>query len=148
MVLLVDRDAQTGQALAAILRRNGDVVHVVRNRSQALYALRRQRFDLAIVDLFVDGGGAELARDLAHRVPRVMLCLGTVLQDEDIIEAALGFPVHRKAALPAVLTDPGASSNGGAFSARCRGSRPPGPAASGPPPGPSPRGRGRSGRSH
>ncbi len=148
MVLLVDRDLETGQALAAVLRRNGDEVVVVRNRAHALQALRRLRFDLAIVDLFVDGGGAELARDLARHVPRVMLSFGTALESEELLEAALGFPVHRKAALPALLTIPDASSTGEGYAARHRGSRLPVRGASGLPPALALRARVRSRRSH
>jgi CheY-like chemotaxis protein len=123
MTLLVDRDIRCGHTLAALLRRQGDIVHVVRNRSQAFQAMRRMRYDLAIVDLFVEGGGAELARDLARRIPQVVLSLGATLDDEDLLEAALGFPVHRKAVLPERLKASVASSSDGEFSATHPGSR-------------------------
>ena len=148
MVLLVDRDLECGQAMAALLRRSGDVVHVVRNRSQALQMLKRWPFHLAIIDLFVDGGGLELARELAHQVPRVMLCLGASLPEDELLEAALGFPVHRKAVLPALLRDPFASSSGAASGPTHRGSRLPGSAANGPLPTPAAPVRGRHRRSH
>ena len=143
MVLLVDRDLDCGQAIAAVLRRSGDVVHVVRNRSQALQLLRRWRFTLAIVDLFVDGGGLELARELARQVPRVMLCLGASLPEDELLEAALGFPVHRKSALPDLLKDPFASSSGEESVPTHRGSRRPLPVANGPAPAPGAHVRGR-----
>ena len=117
-VLLVDSDAAYGRALAIVLRRQGDRVTVVRTRTQALTACRRASYDLAIVDLFVDGGGAELARELSRSVPRLLLSLGARLGREEVLEAALGFPVLRKAALPALLKAPDASSNGGGFVAR------------------------------
>jgi CheY-like chemotaxis protein len=148
MVLLVDRDTRTGHALAAVLRRGGDVVHVASNRAQAHAALKRLRFDLAVVDLFAEGGGVELARDLARQVPQVVLSLGAILSEEELIEAALGFPVHRKAALPALLTGQGASSSGGASGARRRGSRRPEHAANGPAPTPVAHAPHRSRRSH
>lgn len=148
MVLLVDRDLDCGQAIAAVLRRSGDVVHVVRNRSQALQLLRRWRFTLAIVDLFVDGGGLELAREIARQVPRVMLCLGAALPEDELLEAALGFPVHRKSALPDLLKDPFASSSGEESAPTHRGSRRPLPAASGLAPAPGAHVRGRQRRSH
>jgi CheY-like chemotaxis protein len=148
MVLLVDRDLDCGHAMAAVLRRSGDVVHVVRNRHQALQLLKRWRFTLAIVDLFVDGGGLELARELARQVPRVMLCLGASLPEDELLEAALGFPVHRKSALPSLLRDPFASSSGEASAGTRRGSRRPLPGASGTVPVPCAPDRGRQRRSH
>jgi CheY-like chemotaxis protein len=148
MVLLIDRDIQTGHALAALLRRGGDVVHVARGRAQAHAALRRLRFDLAVVDLFAEGGGVELARDLAREIPQVVLSLGTVLSEEEVIEAALGFPVHRKAALPALLTTRGASSTDEASEGRHGGSRRRGHAASEPAPTPFAHAPHRSRRSH
>ena len=123
-VLLVDGDEGCGQALAALLRRQGDRVHLVQTRGRALQASRRRSYDVAIVDLFVEGGGVELARVLARRVPRLVLSLGARLVGEEILEAALGFPVLRKTALPALLRGRGASSNGTASGARRRGSRP------------------------
>jgi DNA-binding response OmpR family regulator len=105
-VLLVDSDPACGRSLAAVLRRQGDEVRVVEGRAEALEASRRETYDLAIVDLFVEGGGAELARELSRRVPRLVLSLGARLAPLEILEAALGFPVHRKASLPALLRAP------------------------------------------
>lgn len=137
IVLLVDADPSYGRTLAALLRRQGDVVEVVSTRSAALGAARRRRFDLAIVDLFVDGGGAELARSLARRVPVLVLSFGARLHEDELLEAALGFPVRRKTALPALLgaaalTGPGASSSDAACAATRRAARPPSRAASAP----------------
>ncbi len=102
----------------------------------ALRAARRRRYDLAIVDLMVQGGGAELARKLARRIPRLLLSLGAQLERDEIIEAALGFPLCRKAALPARLRAPDASSSGRASAGRRPEARPPFPAASAPFPAP------------
>jgi CheY-like chemotaxis protein len=148
MVLLVDRDLDCGHAMAALLRRTGDVVHVARNRQQALQLLKRWSFTLAIVDLFVDGGGLELAREISRQVPRVMLCLGASLSEDELLEAALGFPVHRKAQLPTVLRDPSASSSGARSAARRQELQLPLPDASEPAPTPCVPGRGRPRRSH
>jgi len=63
-VLLVDADPAFGRALALILRRQGARVCLVRNRSQALRAVRRKPFEVAVVDLFVAGGGLELDNEL------------------------------------------------------------------------------------
>ncbi len=126
--MLVDADASYGRALAALLRRRGDVVEVVRTRAAALQAARRRPFDLAVIDLFVSGGGAELARTLRRRVPALVLCFGARLRDDALLEAALGFPVRRKATLPEwldALTDPGASSSGAACAEKSRAARPP-----------------------
>jgi hypothetical protein len=76
---------------------------VARTRAQALQAARRRPYDLAVVDLFLRGGGAELARDLARSVPQLYLSLGARLVEDEILEAALGFPVCRKSALPGLL---------------------------------------------
>jgi DNA-binding response OmpR family regulator len=102
-VLVVDSDAEYGHALAVLLRRDGVRVRLARTRGQALQAVRRARFDLAVVDLFLGGGGVELARALSRRVPRLLLSLGASLAQDEILEAALGFPVRRKVALPSLL---------------------------------------------
>jgi CheY-like chemotaxis protein len=126
-VLLVDSDLACGRAIAVVLRGQGHRVHVVRTRAKALGAARRQAFDLAIVDLFVEGGGVELARDLARHVPRLLLTLGMGLKQEEVLEAALGFPVHRKAVLPSVIAGAGpARARDGASSGRGSAARPPG----------------------
>ena len=128
-VLLVDPDALYGRAMASVLRRQRDLVRVVRTRSQALQEVRRRTYDLAIVDLFVGGGGAELARELSRSVPRLLLSLGAGLGREEMLEAALGFPVCRKRGLPALLRGRGASSNGRGSGVRPRVSVPPFPDA-------------------
>lgn len=110
-VLVVDADADYGRALAVVLRRAGGRVRVVRTRAQALQAARHGRFDLAVVDLFLGGGGVELARELARHVPRLMLSLAARLERGEILEAALGFPVHRKAALARLLRPSGVKSS-------------------------------------
>lgn len=113
-VLLVDADASYGQALAALLRRQGDAVEVVATRAEALAAVRRKHFDVAVVDLFVAGGGPELAQRLSRRVPRLVLSFGAHLGGDELVEAALGFPVRHKAALPALLRRPAGNGNGAA----------------------------------
>jgi DNA-binding response OmpR family regulator len=117
-VLVVDGDADYGRALAVVLRRTGDRVRVARTRSQALQAVRHGRFDLAVVDLFLGGGGVELARELARHVPRLMLSLAARLERGEILEAALGFPVHRKATLVRLLRRSSARSRRAASRAR------------------------------
>lgn len=102
-ILLVESDEGCGRSLAVVLRRQGNHVHVARTRAQALQAARRRPYDLAVVDLFLRGGGAELARDLARSVPRLYLSFGARLQEDELLEAALGFPVLRKSALPGLL---------------------------------------------
>jgi DNA-binding response OmpR family regulator len=102
-ILLVESDEGCGRSLAVVLRLQGDRVHVARTRAQALQAARRRPYDLAVVDLFLRGGGAELARDLARSVPQLYLSFGARMQQREILEAALGFPVCRKASLPGLL---------------------------------------------
>jgi CheY-like chemotaxis protein len=102
-VLVVDSDAEYGHALAVLLRRDGVRVRLARTRGQALQAVRRARFDLAVVDLLLEGGGVELARALSRRVPRLLLSVGASMAHDEILEAALGFPVRRKVALPSLL---------------------------------------------
>ena len=100
VVLLVEPDAQCGRALARLLRRNGHRVRLVRTARAAAAAVQREDFDLAVVDLLLAGGGADLGRRLSRRVPRLYLTVGARLLPEEMVEVALGFPVLRKAAVP------------------------------------------------
>jgi DNA-binding response OmpR family regulator len=109
-VLVVDSDAEYGRSLAMLLRRAGIRVRLARTRAQALQAARRGRFDLAVVDLFLGGGGVELARELSRRVPRLLLSLGARMGGDELLEAVLGFPVRRKVAIPGLLGGPKAAA--------------------------------------
>jgi len=102
-ILLVEPDATCGQALARLIRRGGDTVRLVRTARAAMAAADRARHDLAVVDLLVKGGGAQLARRLQPRVPRVYLSVGARLLTDELIEAVVGFPVLRKGSLPGLL---------------------------------------------
>ena len=102
-ILLVEPDASCGGALARLMRRGGDRVHLVRTTRAALAAVRRGPYDLAVVDLLVKGGGVDLARRLTPKVSRVYLSIGARLLADEIVEAAVGFPVLRKGDLPARL---------------------------------------------
>jgi DNA-binding response OmpR family regulator len=99
-ILLVESDKGCGEALARLVRRAGDRVRLVRTPGAALAAARREDFDLAVVDLFVRGGGVDLARRLSRRVGRVYLSVGARLLADELVEAAIGFPVLRKRDLP------------------------------------------------
>ena len=111
-ILLVEADPVCAHTLALVLEKQGARVRVAVSREQALSAVRRRSYDLAIVDLFVPGGGTELARALARRVPQLVLSHGAHMDKGEILEAALGFPVCRKATLGSLLRGRGASSNG------------------------------------
>jgi len=100
-ILLVDSDDLCGGTLARLLRRDGDRVRLVRTSRAALSAAQREDYDLAVVDLLLKGGGVDLARRLMTRVPRVYLSVGARLLTDELIEAAIGFPVIRKSELPA-----------------------------------------------
>jgi hypothetical protein len=76
----------------------------VRTAQAAVSAARRDEFDVAVVDLSVKGGGVALARRLARRVPRVYLSVGARLLADELVEAAIGFPVVRKRDLPDLVT--------------------------------------------
>jgi DNA-binding response OmpR family regulator len=102
-VLIVDGDKEYARALALLLRREGHRVRVVATRNAALVAASRERYDLAIVDLFLRGGGSDLAKLLSARVGKLLLSLAPRLQRAEVLEAALGFPVFRKATLPGSL---------------------------------------------
>jgi len=132
-VLLVDRDAHCGRILAAVMRRRGDEVHLVRGRGAALRLARQIPFDLAIVDVFVEGGGPELVRELQRWLPEVILSLGTVPGDDDFLDAGARF-ARRASPRWGALKDPAGASSGGACVARFPGSRPPFPASSVPVP--------------
>jgi DNA-binding response OmpR family regulator len=103
-ILLVESDKGCGEALARLVRRTGDRVRLVRTPGAALGAVRREDFDLAVVDLFVRGGGVDLARRLSRRVGRVYLSVGARLLADELVEAAIGFPVLRKRDLPRLVT--------------------------------------------
>jgi CheY-like chemotaxis protein len=139
-ILLVDGDRDYGLTLALVLRRQGHRVRVVQTRSEALLASRRRRYGLAIVDLFLGGGGAELARVLSRRVPRLVLSLAPRMGRREVLEAVLGYPVLRKASLPSLLKGRAASSSDKASSARRPRPRPRPPASNGSAPGPRERG--------
>lgn len=143
-ILLVEDDPGYAQALCLVLRRQGDSVEVARGRSEALDATRKRDYDLAVVDLFARGGGTELARELSDRVRHLVLSHGAELPKEELLEAALGFPVCRKATLPALLTGRGASSSGKASAAKRRAARRPAPDANGSSRAPRARGRRRA----
>ena len=102
-ILLVESDAECGQALARLVRRNGDRVRLVRTPGAATAAAQRESFDFAVVDLLVKGGGVALARRLTPRVQRVYLSFGARLLSDELLEAAIGFPVLRKAELPGLF---------------------------------------------
>ena len=102
-VLLVESDAGCGQTLARLVRRRGDRVRLVRTPGAAVAAAQRESYDLAVVDLFVKGGGVDLARRLTRRVPRVYLSVGARLLTDELLEAVIGFPVLRKRDLPGLF---------------------------------------------
>lgn len=99
----MDRDAHYGRALSKLLKSQGDEVRLATTARSAQRAVRERRFDLAIVDVLQDGGGAELARALASHVHRLVLSVGASLDHDELLETALGFPVRRKASLPELL---------------------------------------------
>jgi CheY-like chemotaxis protein len=98
-ILLVEPDAGCGRALARLVRRSGVRVRLVRTPRAALGAAEREAYDAAVVDLLVTGGGVDLARRLTRRVSRVYLSVGPRLLGDELVEAAVGFPVLRKKAL-------------------------------------------------
>jgi DNA-binding NtrC family response regulator len=109
-ILLVESDEPCGGTLARLLRREGDRVRLVRTSRAAVSAAQREDYDLAVVDLLVKGGGVDLARRLTGRVPRVYLAVGARLLTDELIEAAVGFPVLRKSELPAAVRRHGGRS--------------------------------------
>ena len=102
-ILLVESDAGCGEALARLVRRSGDRVRLVRTPGAAVAAARRECYDIAVVDLFVKGGGVVLARRLARRVPRVYLSVGAKMLTDELLEAVIGFPVLRKRDVPSLV---------------------------------------------
>ncbi len=123
-VLLVESDAPCGRALAQLLRRNGHRVRLVRTARAAGAAVRRETFDLAVVDLLLPGGGADLGRRLSRCVPRLYLSVGARLLPQEIVEMALGFPVLRKASVPGLVGARVNRAGGGAGSKKTARSRP------------------------
>ena len=105
-LLLVEPDAAHGRVQARLLTRLGYAVRLVQTRQAALRAIRRRRYAVVVVDLFLPGGAPQLARRLAPRVGRLVLCVGPNLARSEVLRAAGGFPVHRKRALTRVLIIP------------------------------------------
>jgi DNA-binding response OmpR family regulator len=104
-ILIVDPDSGYGRSLAVVLKRQGNRVRFVRTCQQALLATKRDQYDLAIVDLFLAGGGVELARKLSPHVAQLVLTLGVRMEQNDILQAALGFQVYCKSALAKMIQD-------------------------------------------
>jgi CheY-like chemotaxis protein len=102
-LLLVEPDPFSGRVQARVLTRLGYAVHLVHTRAAALKAVRATGYDVGVIDLFLRGGGPELARALARRVPRLLLSVGPALGQAAVLHAAAGFPVHRKLALTRAL---------------------------------------------
>jgi CheY-like chemotaxis protein len=102
-LLLVEPDPLSGRVQARVLSRLGYTVDLVHTRAAALKAARANGYDVGVIDLFLRGGGPELARALARRVPRLLLSVGPALGQSEVLHAAAGFPVHRKLALPRAL---------------------------------------------
>ena len=75
-------------------------LRLVRTPGAAVAAAQRESFDLAVVDLFVKGGGVDLARRLTPHLQHVYLSVGPKLLTDEVLEAAIGFPVLRKRDLP------------------------------------------------
>jgi hypothetical protein len=116
VILLVESDAGCGQALARLGRRSGDRVRLVRTPGAAVAAAQRESYDVAVVDLFVKGGGVALARRLTRHVPRVYLSVGPKLLTDELLESAIGFPVLRKRDLPGLIGPAGHETGRGAGS--------------------------------
>jgi DNA-binding response OmpR family regulator len=109
-ILLVESDEGCGRVLASLARRGGDRLRLVRTARAAVSAAREEEYDCAVVDLSVKGGGVSLARRLSRRVPRVYLSVGARLLTDELVEAAIGFPVVRKRDLPGLFKRPRRSS--------------------------------------
>jgi CheY-like chemotaxis protein len=105
-ILLVEPDAACGRALARLVRRSGVRVRLVRTPRAALGAAAREAYDAAVVDLLVSGGGVDLARRLSRRVSRVYLSVGPRLLTDELVLAAVGFPVLRKKGLAQLFAPP------------------------------------------
>ena len=82
-------------------------MRLVRTPGAAVAAAQRESFDLAVVDLLVQGGGVDLARRLTCRVSRVYLTVGARLLTDELVEAAIGFPVLRKRDVVGLMGPPG-----------------------------------------
>lgn len=80
--------------LKAMLQEMGHVVTAASNGREALRLARRQRFDLAILDIkmpYTDG--LEAAHTLAHTAPLPVILL-TAFSEQDLIEEASDLPIQ------------------------------------------------------
>jgi CheY-like chemotaxis protein len=90
-ILLVDDDPDVRNVLADVLRSAGHTVVEASGGSLALAALEAARPDLLLVDFAMpDMNGAELAREVRERRPRLPIVFASGFADTEAIERAMG----------------------------------------------------------
>ena len=72
-ILIVDDDASVRKTLSSILSLEGYVVETIDNGKQALKAVEKERFDVALIDIQLpDIKGVELLSKLKQKQPRMI----------------------------------------------------------------------------
>lgn len=106
-VLLVDDEASIRRVCTLVLRRVAQVTAVA-TVAEALAALEKQQFDVALVDLRLDAGfGETLLRELAQRWPETRRVAFTAspsaLKDASLVERVLEKPFSNEALVRTVF---------------------------------------------
>ena len=103
-ILIADDNATNQKVLQKLLERAGHITHVVENGEEALDALEKNQFDIAIVDMHMPiMGGVEVAkfyRFVDRRLPRMPFVMLTANATAEAMEES------RQAGIDAFLTKP------------------------------------------
>jgi CheY-like chemotaxis protein len=100
-ILVVDDDAVTRRLVRGLLEREGFAVTECADAAAALAETTRQRFDLALVDVWLpDLGGLELVDRLVVRMPALKIVLMTADEAPKTLLQAIGGRAHRYARKP------------------------------------------------
>lgn len=93
-ILIADDEPIIRMGLKAMLQEMGHQVTAAQNGQEALRLARRQRFDLAILDIKMPyTNGLEAARALARIAPLPIVML-TAFSERELVEEASDLPIH------------------------------------------------------
>jgi len=88
-VLIIDDEPSVGDALRLVLEARGYEVVLINNGRDGLEVSRKERFDFAIVDLFLtDAYGLDLIKKIRERQPHLPILLVTGHGSPEVFSAA------------------------------------------------------------